>query len=289
MKINYHIHTAFSGDLIRLNRLDETPEKVAKAAIEKGFGEICITDHLIIGYPNTSSLYSDSMDASRLPEYFREVSRVSKKYPSVKIRIGAEIDWLPEKAEEIKRVIGQHPFDCILGAVHSLNGTKVKQGEEREKFWGMLSPKEVYGRYAAYYKAIQEMAKSRLFDVVAHLDLIKTDGYFPKKSILPIIKETIKVIAENGLCIEINTVGISETGKYATVTEGMRKQIKEMYPSLEILKLCRNAGIPVTIGTDAHKAERLDFGFGDAMKMIKEAGYTELAVFEKRKRSFVKI
>ncbi len=106
---------------------------------------------------------------------------------------------------------------------------------------------------------------------------------------MPIIKETIKVIAENGLCIEVNTVGISETKKFATVTGGMRKQITEMYPSLDILKLCRKAGIPVTIGTDAHKAERLDLYLEDGLNLIKEAGYTEIATFEKRKKIMVKI
>lgn len=276
MKINYHLHTAFSGDMIRLNRLDETPEKCIKAAAEKKFGEICITDHLIIGYPQTTRAYSNGMDLKRLPEYFREISLARKKYPQVKVKTGIEIDWLPEKLAEIKAVLKKYPFDCVLGAVHSVNGVMIKQEEERENFWGNLSSDEIYAHYAAYYRALQEMAGAGICDVVAHLDFVKTDGYLPKRSVLPLIEKTLDAIRGNNLCIEVNTVGL-------------RAPINEMYPALEILKMCRKKRIPVTIGTDAHKSGRLDECLEDGMKMIKDAGYTELAVFEKRERSFVRI
>lgn len=276
MKINYHIHTSFSGDMQRMNRLDETIEKCAKAAIEKGLNEICFTDHLIIGYPRTIPAYSNSMDHKRLPEYFGEIARVAKKYPKIRIRAGIEVDWLPEKAEEIKAALEKYPFDCVIGSVHLVNGIKIKAEDEAEKVWGTLSEEEIYERHAAYYRAVQEMAKSGICDIVAHLDFVKTDNFVPKRSTLPLIEDTIKAISKNDLCIEVNTIGL-------------RCAAKQIYPTLEILKLCKKAGIPVTIGTDAHKAERLDLDLDEGMKMIKDAGYTELAVFEKRMRSFVKI
>lgn len=277
MKINYHLHTAYSGDLIKWGRLGETPEKYAIAAIRKGFDEICFTDHLVVGYPRTMPAYSHGMEIGKLGEYFRNIALAAKKYPQLKIRAGIEIDWLPEKIEELKKIISQRPFDCVLGSVHSINGVLVEHEEKRHEFWSRLSDAEIYERHAAYYRAVQEMAKSGVCDVVAHLDLIKRDGYLPKgRSVLPLIEETVRIIAENGLCVEVNT-------------SGLKKPIHEMHPSLEVLKLCRKMGIPVTIGTDAHKAEQIDSFLDKGMKLVKEAGYLELAVFEGRKRNIVKI
>lgn len=279
MKINYHIHTSYSGDMIRENKLSETPERYAEAAKEKGFDEICFTEHLVIGRSSALPIFAHGMDAAKLGEYFSRILALRKKYPRPKILIGAEVDWFPDKREEIKKFLSHYPFDCILGSVHSLDGES--EGievfeEQRDEFWKKLSPKELYGRYAKYYLAVQEMAKSGICDIVTHLDLIKRDAHLPEKDTWPLVAETIDAIAKNNLCVEVNT-------------GGMRKRIKEMHPTLQALKLCRQKGIPVTIGTDAHKVEQIDFHLESGMKLIRDAGYTEIAVFEGRKRMIVKI
>ena len=157
--------------------------------------------------------------------------------------------------------------------MHFLNGTRV---ENNDAFWKKLSYNEIYERYVEYYNAVKQMAESGICDVVAHLDLIKRDGYLPKRSVLPLVEETLDAVSENNLCVEVNTTG-------------MRKPAKEIHPSFEILKLCKKKGIPVTIGTDAHEVGQIDLYLAEGMEIIKDVGYAELAVFEKRKRRFVRI
>lgn len=278
MKVNYHIHTSYSGDLIRENILSETPEKYVKKAIALGFSEICFTDHVVAGYPRTQSPYTHSMDTGRISEYVSEIRALKGKYPAIGIRLGIEADWMPEKLAELRAFVGMYPFDCVLGSVHIMNGEHVEHcsRESREKFWGTLSEEGVYAQYQAYYRAVQDMAESRICDIISHIDLIKRDSYVPKKSFWPLIEKTVDAIARNGLCIEINTAGI-------------RKPIKEMHPALEILSLCRQKGIPVTIGTDAHRVEELEVHLEDGMRLIKKAGYTEIAVFDARKRKMIPV
>ncbi len=278
MKINYHIHTSYSGDLIREGRLFETPEKYVLAAIEKGFDEICFTDHVVVGYPLTERPYSHGMPLETVDAYMNAVRTLAKKYPGIKIRLGIELDWYAEKAEEIRAFLEKHSFDCILGSVHVLNGHPIEHINEgrRKAFWESKSMEEIYARHVAYYRALQEMAKSGVFDVIAHLDAINRDGYVPKKSFWPLIEETIDVIAKAKLCVEINT-------------KGLRKPIKKMHPSPEILALCKKKGIPVTIGTDAHWVKEIDLHYEEGINLIRSAGYDQLAVFEGRKMGFVKI
>ncbi len=276
MRINYHIHTSRSGDVGQANGKGETPRKYIEAAKKAGISEICLTDHLVVGYPNTLPLYSHSMGVETLDPYCEEIDSLAEEYPELKLKKGVEVDWLPGKAGEIRKVLKKHPFDCVLGSVHFIKGTYVEHGRNRDEFWGRFSSEGVHERYAAYYTAVQQMAESKICDVVAHLDLIKRDGYFPERSVLHFVKETLDVMSDNNLCIEVNT-------------SGMRKPIREMHPSLEILKLCKKKGIPVTIGTDAHKADEIDSYLDEGIGMIKKAGYAELAVFEKRRIGFVEI
>lgn len=276
MKINYHIHTKWSKDVQRNNN-GGTAKEFAEAAAKAGIAEICITDHLVVGYPDTVPLHWNSIGEKNIYKYFEDTDSVATACPEVIARKGVEVDWLPEKADEIRRVLKKYPFDCVIGSVHTLNGTYVEHNrDDINKFWGKLSSGHVYQRYEEYYSAVQEMAGSGICDVVAHLDLIKRDGYIPERNAIPLVEETLDIISENNLCVEVNTAG-------------MRKPAKEIHPSFEILKVCKKKEIPVTIGTDAHEVRQIDFYLDEGMEMIKNAGYAELAVFEKRKRSFVRI
>ncbi len=274
MKINYHIHTSMSDDVRKRNGSGETPFRYAEAARKAGIAEICFTDHLVVGYSKTSPLYWNSVGVDNLEKYFLEIDSAARTNKETCIKKGIEVEWFPEKAGEIKRTIKRYPFDCVLGSVHILGNAFVEHDKnDMQSFWGKYCEK-VYEKYIEYYDAVKQMAGSGICDVVAHLDLIKRDGYVPERNFLPLVKETLDIIAENNLCIEVNTAG-------------MRKPIKEMHPSFEILNLCSKKGIPVTIGTDAHKVGQIDFHLDEGMDLIKKAGYEELAIFKKRKIAFI--
>ena len=83
------------------------------------------------------------------------------------------------------------------------------------------------------------MAKTGLFDIVGHLDLIKVFKFLPKKDIRLIAKETLHEIKKANLVLEINSAGI-------------RKPIAETYPSIQLLEMAYEMGIDITFGSDAH-------------------------------------
>jgi len=47
--------------------------------------------------------------------------------------------------------------------------------------------------------------------------------------------------------------------------------------------------VPLTMGSDAHRADDIAQYFTKALNLIKAIGYKEIAVFENRKRSFIPI
>jgi histidinol-phosphatase (PHP family) len=44
-------------------------------------------------------------------------------------------------------------------------------------------------------------------------------------------------------------------------------------------------GIPVTLGSDAHKPDQVGRHFNEALAMLKQVGYTRITRFRNRKRS----
>ena len=78
-KIDYHMHTHFSGDS------EASPREHIEQAIRMGLDEICFTDHRDFDYPiDTFDLDTDA--------YFMELSALKNEYVDrITIKIGVEV------------------------------------------------------------------------------------------------------------------------------------------------------------------------------------------------------
>jgi len=101
------------------------------------------------------------------------------------------------------------------------------------------------------------------------LDLVKKFGFRPKGDLNDLLLETVRTISKSGMCIEVNT-------------GGLRKSCHEIYPSGELLKMCFENGLPITLGSDAHLSEDVGAGFDKAIASVRKIGYTEIVRFTKR-------
>ena len=66
-------------------------------------------------------------------------------------------------------------------------------------------------------------------------------------------------------------------------TAGLRKDVKEIYPSRDFLEAAFLRHIPIVINSDAHAPEEVAYEFDQAYALVREVGYTEVMQFEKRK------
>jgi histidinol-phosphatase (PHP family) len=70
-------------------------------------------------------------------------------------------------------------------------------------------------------------------------------------------------------------------------TAGLRKDCREIYPSLAILRLAHARGVPITFGSDAHAPEEVGMNFSEAVALARQIGYTTTCRFVRRQRQFV--
>ena len=57
--------------------------------------------------------------------------------------------------------------------------------------------------------------------------------------------------------------------------------------SARLLELFYEAGVPITLASDAHRPEDTAWELAEVVEFARKAGYTEYLHFEKRKRIYV--
>jgi histidinol-phosphatase (PHP family) len=205
----------------------------------------------------------------QMREYEKGVLDAKEKYKnSIEILLGYEVDYLKGYMDE--RVL-KADVDFLIGSVHFIE----EWGFDNPEFIGNYENFDIDEIWQKYFNAIEEMANSRLFDIVGHIDLIKIFKYMPKKDINEIAKDALLAIKEAGMSVEINVAGF-------------RKPIGEAYPSLSLLKEIKKLDIPITFASDAHKPEQVGLYSDEALKLAKSAGYSECVFYKNRKIKFIK-
>ena len=259
VRIDYHIHTLFSDGK---NDLSDYVSEAVKRKID----EIGFSDHIHF----EKAVWS--MDFADLPNYINKINAL-KETSGISIKTGLEIDFVPFKMDTLMQLINEFNFDYLIGSVHFI-GDWLFDNEKHIQEW---KRKDVDQVNQQYFALIQNMAKSRLFDIVGHLDLVKKFDFQPKKDITDLLLETIEVISENKMCIEVNTGGLR------------RAPCREVYPNEKLLRMCFDHALPITLGSDAHSPEEVGADFDKAINLLRKVGYPEIVRLTKRNREFVEL
>jgi histidinol-phosphatase (PHP family) len=118
-------------------------------------------------------------------------------------------------------------------------------------------------------------AESGLFEIIGHADLPKKFGHRPTADCTPIFEKFLKTAKTHNCALDVNTAGL-------------RKDIKEIYPSRDFLALAFRHGIPITFGSDAHAPEEVGMNFKEALELARGVGYTSCLSFKQRRADHLK-
>jgi len=255
---DYHMHTPLCGHAVG------EPVEYAEAAIEAGLEEIGFSDHAPFVHYEDPGV---TMNVKQLPEYYRMIEDVRKKYSNtLRVKIAIEADYIPGYEEKTKAILDDYPYDYVIGSVHFIKDWGFDNPQERENW----DEKNVNQVYRDYYELLRQCAQTGMYDIMGHVDLVKKFGNLASEDLADEVQKTAQVFKECGVAIEINT-------------SGLRKPVKEMYPSLWNLKIYADAGVPLTFGSDSHDPNDVGRDFERAVALAQEAGYSEYVLFKSRK------
>jgi len=259
MIVDLHNHTPLC------NHAEGEIEEYIQAAIQQGSKVFGFSDHAPMDFDPHYRMKFEEMQ-----NYEKAVKQAKEKYKDkIKILLAYEVDYLPGHMD--RRVL-EADVDYLIGSVHFLEGW----GFDNPEFIGKWQEQNVDEVWQKYFDTIEAMAKTKLFHVVGHLDLIKVFNFISSQNIVSMAKNALEAIRESDMVLEVNVAGY-------------RKPVKEAYPSYELLKEAHKMGIDITLSSDAHKPEQVGLFNKEVMKMIQDVGYTECAYFEKGEKKFLKL
>jgi len=261
MPADYHTHTPLCM------HAEGEPEAFVQAAIATGITEYGISDHA----PAIPEPFDDwRMLENQLPNYLEWIARArAEAGDQLPIRAGLECDWLIGCEPWIETLATKHNWDYLIGSVHYLSDWDFDNPAWLKK-WATTDIDEAWD---LYWQTYINMAKSKLFDVLAHPDLIKKFNYHPKGDLRRYYEPAIEAIANSGCIIELNTAG-------------WHKPCAEAYPASQFLELACSAGISLILSSDAHAPSEIARDFPQAIAIAKQAGYTETVLLNQHQRTF---
>ena len=233
-------------------------------AIENDTKYFGFSDHAPMNFDEEYRMNFDKMEI-----YEKMVKDIKEEFKErINILLGYEVDYLENFVDD--RVL-KRDVDYLIGSVHFINSW----GFDNPEYIGEYKNRDIDKIWEDYFYAIECMAKSKMFNIVGHLDLMKIFKFLPKKDIRILAKEAIKEIKKTDMVVELSGAGL-------------RKPIGEIYPSKLLLELIRENDIKITFSSDAHKPEDVGFGSEEIVKIAKEFGYSEIAIFKQKERVMIK-
>jgi HisJ family histidinol phosphate phosphatase len=242
------------------------PEEYAQQAIKAGLKGIIFTCHA----PMPNGFWPTvRMSESEFEIYISIVQRAAEAYKNkLHVCLGIESEWFPGQEDYIRTLHERADFDYVLGAVHW----------QAKEYLAKFESGTIENFRRIYFDNLAKSAESGLYDCLAHPDLVK--NYHPDSWCFAIIKNTVSTcldrIAATGVAMELNT-------------SGLNKSYSEMNPGNEMLRMMAERKIPIVVGSDAHRAQRVGEHFTTALNNLIEAGYQEVCYFQKRQRIDLKI
>ena len=259
---DFHIHSKVSYD----SRSE--PMDIIHKAEEEGLKEICFTDHI------DDDPRGIVMDWRYTAEEHRAAYE-NIKSDRVKVHFGMEFGLLPDNQASFDFYLSQVEYDFVLGSIHYADNLDVYFAP----YW------EGKTLLQAERKYLEDMLccvrNHDKFDVLGHMTYLGKARAHPTHKPIPleqhreVVEEIMKTLISKGKGMEINTSGFYRCGDFL--------------PGAEYLRLFRSLGGEiVTVGSDAHTADRVGERCREACEILKDIfGY--VCTFEDRKPIFHKL
>jgi histidinol-phosphatase (PHP family) len=266
---DYHVH--LRSDALDASAADHftqaNVELYRAAASERGIAELGVSEHVY--------RFEQALDVWRHPFWLANAHDDLDSYcafvrEQTDLRLGIEADFVSGREDRMENLLAARDFDYVLGAVHFLREGAVdmddftvwEEGRSAEEIW------------RRYFQTLGEAARSGLFDVLAHPDLVKVWGRErprPEGDLRHYYELAMDGIAQSGIAVELSTAGL-------------RKRAGELYPAPAFLEMCLQAGAQVVLSSDAHRPQDVGADYQRALELLESLGVGELCVFDRRQR-----
>jgi histidinol-phosphatase (PHP family) len=257
VRVDYHMH--LRNEREEIDHTVEAVERFIEAAANRGVDEIGFSEHVYY-FRQTRSLWTVPYQTERsvydLDTYCDAV--VEAKRRGLPVKLGLEVDYVQGREDETRRLLDPYPWDYLIGSVHFIDGHGI---DGPPPLIDAVGPEETWRRYESTLSAA---AGSGLFDTLGHPDLVKMFGPqldWAWEDLIP---------ALDSVCLEVSSAGL-------------HKRHGRLYPEARLLAAAHEAGVPITLASDAHAPQNVGRDLDRAIEHAQAVGYETLTVFDGRR------
>jgi histidinol-phosphatase (PHP family) len=191
-----------------------------------------------------------------LEDYFARV-RAAAEQARMDVRLGLEVDFVPDKNAALWQVIEGRAWDFLIGSVHQVDGTLF---EERRK----RSREEGEALWLRYFELLREAIACGRFSVVSHPVRMRTANPFLPPNLDEELERLAAEAARHDVALEINGYDI-------LTYSGLVKRLA---------RACSLHHTPVSVGSDAHDPRGLAQGHRLSEEILREAGINKVRIWK---------
>ena len=237
-------------------------EKFIAVAVENGISELYLLEHSH-RFIEFNGIYSNFVQHNRYQaewirnrminsvlEYQKLVDKCRKiKFPII-VKFGLEICYEDNCDAIINAITSKFNWDFLTGSVHWVDNWGF---DHKKEDW---QGKNVDLLYRKYYEKMIRLAKSNLFNHLAHPDSIKCFNYYPETDLENIYTKLANALRDNNVKAEFssglfNNYGYSENGL-----------------NTKLLKVFQNENVDMITASDAHRPEDVGKGILQAKEFL---------------------
>ena len=194
-----------------------------------------------------------------LEGYRNEVQEASQA-AQFDVRVGLEVDFLPEQNEAIQAMLRPYAWDFLIGSVHDvdeLHYDRMQEDPGREKGEAL---------WLRFFSLLREAVNSGFFQVISHpVRMYTTNHYLPDT----FDEELERLAAEATRCdvaLELNGFDVLT------------------YPEIvhRLIKACALYRTPISCGSDAHHPEEVGQANLQFEPILREAGIGKIRIWKQQ-------
>ncbi len=245
----------------------ENVDRYLAAAEQRGIAELGVSEH-VYRFRQALEYWSNPFWEEQATDDLDAYCEFVRTTP---LKLGLEADFVPGAEDRIANLLEARDFDYVVGSVHFL-GDAGAVDDTRYDAWKTISDPDELWR--TYFEWIAQVARSGLFDILAHPDLVKLWGDarpLPERDLRAYYEPAVEAVAESGIAVEVSTAGL-------------RKHVGEIYPSPAFAGMCVEAGAEFALSSDAHAPDQVGFAYDQALEFLASLGVERICVFEGRER-----
>jgi histidinol-phosphatase (PHP family) len=234
--------------------------QMAQSAQERGLRVLGLSEHIFQMNEARSPLAHMPLEGPMLSfaKYIAEVQAAGKDL-QVEVRLGLEVDFIPEKQECIQASIQEAPWDYLIGSVHEVDGMQFEFAEKLTREEGMQF-------WLRYFQLLREAVRSGYFSIVSHPVRMRAANPFLPPTLDDELEELAAEATKQNVALEINGYDMLH------------------YPSLvqHLAKACALHQTPISVNSDAHNPRQIAQAHQPSEALLREVGINKVRIWKHR-------